>query len=307
MHWETFARPVPLEELGWVNTTYLGTGIAHWDPMMVWGTSIETEPLERFLAEKRRRTGQILSTAHILVRAVAQCLSEHPRVNRRVTGRRVHQYDGVNIVVPMLQTRTGEVDPIFLRRADTMSLAEIAERFWTEARSKALGAAVESRRREENRSFQKTLVAVGRKLRLQWIHKMARVAFYLGSRFRIPTWFAFQQELNGAGAFVNYLGFPGAPSMLSFKPSCLPMNSYSVNVTMGPTEPRPIVIDNAVVVRRQAPLFVRADHRMVNAHDAAAFISTPPQVPHQSRDAGAGRGAGCRPRRVTRGRAGFPA
>jgi hypothetical protein len=272
--WETFARPIPLEELGWVNTTYLGTGIAHWDPMMVWGTSVDTDPLDQFLAEQRRSTGRIFSAAHVLVRAVAESLRQHPKVNRRVTGRRVHQYDGVNIVMPMLQTRSGEVDPIFLRRADRMSLAEIAERFWTEARAKALGATHEARRREERGSPRKTLVALGRKLRLHWIHKMGRVAFYLGCRFRIPTWFAFQQELNGAGAFVNYLGFPGAPPMIGFKPSCLPMNSYSVNVTMGPSEPRPTVVDNTVVVRRQAPLFVRADHRMINAHDAAAFVNT---------------------------------
>jgi hypothetical protein len=272
--WETFARPIPLEELGWVNTTYLGTGISHWDPMMVWGTTVDTEPLDAFLAEQRHSTRRILSQAHVLVRAVALSLSKHPKVNRRVTGRRVHQYDGVNIVMPMLQTRSGEVDPIFLRRADKMSLAEIAERFWTEARAKALGAALEARRREEKGSLRKTLVAVGRKLRLHWIHKLGRVAFYLGCRFRLPTLFTFQQELNGAGAFVNYLGFPGAPPMIGFKPSCLPMNSYSVNVTMGPSEPRPVVVGPAVVIRRQAPLFVRADHRMINAHEAAAFINT---------------------------------
>ncbi|MGE5193647.1 MAG: 2-oxo acid dehydrogenase subunit E2 [Deltaproteobacteria bacterium] len=274
MYWETFARPIPLEELGWVNTMYLGTGISHWDPMMVWGTTVETGPMDEFLTEQRRSTGSLLSPAHVLVRAVAESLCRHPNVNRRVTGRRVHQYDGVNIVVPMLQTRSGEVDPIFLRRAEKMSLSEIARRFWTEARDKAVGAAVEARRSEEARSVRKLLVALGRKLRLHWIHKMGWLAFYVGCRLRVPTIFTFQQELNGAGAFVNYLGFPGAPPLIAFKPSCLPMNAYSVNVTMGPSEPRPVVVDNAVVVRKQAPLFVRADHRMINAHEAAAFINT---------------------------------
>jgi hypothetical protein len=272
--WETVARPVPLEELGWINTAYLGTGTSHWDPMMVWGTTVDTEPLDAFLMEQRRSTGRILSPAHVLVRAVAESLSQHPKVNRRVTGRRVYQYDGVNIVVPMLQTRSGEVDPVFLRRAEKMSLTDIAERFWNEARAKAQGAALEAKRCGEKPSFRRTIVGLGRKLRLHWIHKLGRVGFYLGGRFRIPTWFDFQQELNGAGAFVNYLGFPGAPPMIGFKPSCLPMNSYSVNVTMGPAEPRPVVVDGSMVIRRQAPLFVRADHRMVNAHEAAAFIQT---------------------------------
>ena len=274
MHWETFARPVPLEELGWVNAAYLGTGVWHWDPMMVWGTTVETDPLDDFLIEQRRRTGRLLSPAHVLVRAVAESLGRHPALNRRVTGRRVHQYRGVNIVVPMLQTRTGGVDPLFLRDAEKMSLADIAQRFWMAAREKAEAAALESRCGEEQQSVRRQALALGRKLRLHWIHKMGWLGFYLGCRLRVPTIFRFQQELNGAGAFVNYLGFPGAPPMIAFKPSCLPMNAYSVNVTMGPSEPHPVVVENSVVVRRQAPLFVRADHRMVNAHEAAAFINT---------------------------------
>jgi hypothetical protein len=242
--------------------------------MMVWGTTVDTEFLDEFLAEQRRRTGRLVSAAHVLVRAVALSLSQHPKVNRRVTGRRVHQYDGVNLVVPMLQTRTGEVEPIFLRRADELSLTDIAERFWTEAHGKAVRAAVESQPAEHQSRFRRALAGLGHTLRLHWIHRMSWLGFYVGSRLRLPTIFAFQQELNGAGAFVNYLGHPGAPPLIAFKPSCLPMNAYSVNVTMGPSESRPVVIDRAIVIRKQAPLFVRADHRMINGHEAAAFINT---------------------------------
>src|SRR5262249_58980197 len=116
--------------------------------------------------------------------------------------------------------------------------------------------------------------ATVRALRLHWVHKMSWLGFAVAARLRPPTIFAFQRELNGAGAFVNYLGFPGAPPMHGFKPSCLPLNAYSVNVTMGPSEPRPVVADGQVVIRKQAPLFVRADHRMVNAYETANFINT---------------------------------
>jgi hypothetical protein len=242
--------------------------------MMVWGTTVDTEFLDEFLVEQRRRTGRMVSAAHVLVRAVALSLSQHPKVNCRVTGRRVHQYDGVNMVVPMMQTRTGKVEPVFLRRADEMSLTDIAERFWTEAHEKAVRAAVESQPAEHQSRFRRALAGLGHTLRLHWIHRMSWLGFYVGSRLRLPTIFAFQQELNGAGAFVNYLGYPGAPPLIAFKPSCLPMNAYSVNVTMGPAELRPVVIDDTIVIRKQAPLFVRADHRMINGHEAAAFINT---------------------------------
>jgi hypothetical protein len=267
----TLPQPVPLDELGWVNTTYLSSGAACSDPMIVWGTTVEVEPLEKFLAEERRRTGLILSPAHVLVRAVAESLKEHPKLNRRVVGRRVYPYDGVNVVVPMLHTRSGEVDTLFLRRAECLSLAEIARCFWSEARRNALEVA--AARHHDQSPARQFVDALKRRMRLNWIHKMSWIAFAVANRVRSPTIWKWQQEINGAGAFVNYLGYPGAPPMHCFKPSCLPMNSYSVSVTMGPSERRPAVVENAVVIRSEAPLFIRADHRMVNAHEAAEFIS----------------------------------
>jgi hypothetical protein len=240
--------------------------------MMVWGTTVDVEPLETFLAEERRRTGLIFSPAHVLVRAVVESLKEHPKFNRRVVRRRVYRYDGVNVVVPMLHTRSGEVDTLFLRQADRLSLAEIARRFWSEARRNAHGVA--AARRHDQSPVRRFVDALKRRIRLNWIHKMSWLGFAVGNRLRVPTIWKWQQELNEAGAFVNYLGFPGAPPMHSFKPSCLPMNSYSVGVTMGPAERQPAVVENAVVIRSLAPLFIRADHRMVNAYEAAEFIST---------------------------------
>ncbi len=240
--------------------------------MIVWGTTVDVEPLESFIAEERGRTGLIFSPAHVLVRAVVESLKEHPKLNRRVVGRRVYPFDGVNVLVPMLHTRSGEVGTLFLRQAHCLSLAEIARRFWSEARRNAVEVAAAPRR---NRSPVRQFAdALSRRIRLNWIHKMSWFGFAVANRLRVPTIWRWQQELNEAGALVNYLGFPGAPPVHSFKPSSLPMNSCSVSVTMGPSERRPAVAENAVVIRSQAPLFIRADHRMVNAYEAAEFIST---------------------------------
>jgi hypothetical protein len=274
MYWSTQRSSVPLTELGWINTTYLASGFSQCDPMMVWGTTFETDALDALLVEQRRATGMIISPAHVLVKAVAESLHRHSEVNRRVFGHRVHQYNSVNITMPMLQTSTGEVDSVFLHEADRMSLVQIARRFWEEARTKALHVAAERRRRREASRLKNLLFDVWRRLSLGVIHAGARLTFALGNRLRGPTIFAFQHELNGAGAFVNYLGFPDAPPMVSHKPASLPMNSYSVAVTLGRAEPRAVVVDNAIVIRKQASLFVRADHRMVNGHQMAAFIST---------------------------------
>ena len=274
MYWATHARPVPLEELGWVNTMHLATGLPARDPLMVWGTTVDTDSLDEFLKAQRQRTGVMLSPAHVLIRAVAVSLTRHPKVNCRVIGRRVYRYDGVNIVMPMLQTRSGEVETVFLHRADRLSLSEIARRLWSEARDRATRAAESARNELRDGAFKKLVARVRRNLSLRWIHQMAWLGFAVGNRFRVPTLLPFQQELNGANAFVNYMGFPGAPPLIALKPSSLPMNSFSITVTMGRAELRPVVVDGAVVIRKQAPLFIRTDHRMVNAFEAAAFINT---------------------------------
>lgn len=274
MYFPTQSRPVPLEELGWINTTYLSSAVPRCDPFLFWGTTVEVEGLEAFLAEQRRSTGLIVSPAHYLVCAVARSLMEHPEVNRRVIGRHVYQYDGVNIVMPMLQTSTGEVDCVFLRKADQMTVSDVARHFWNEARAKAQAVAEERRLRQAGWSWKRVGRAIAKRFDLMWIHWMSPTGFFAANRWRFPTVFAWQQELNGANAFVNYLGFPGAPPLIAHKAAALPLNAYSILVTMGPAELKPVVVDGAIVIRKQATLFVRLDHRLVNGHQAAGFVST---------------------------------
>lgn len=274
MYWATHSRPVPLAELGWINTSFLASGFSKCDPMMIWGTTVETEGLDAFLAEQRAATGIIISPAHVLVRAVAESLKRHPEMNRRVFGRRVYQYNAVNITMPMLQTRSGEVECVYLHEAEKMSIPQIAERFWDEARQKAVHVAGEKRRCRERSSLWNKCVDLGRWFSLEGIHLGCRIAFAVGNRWRFPTVFHWQQELNGAGAFVNFLGFPDAPPLIAHKPASLPMNAYSVAVTMGRAEPRAVVVDGQIVARQQSSLFVRSDHRIANGNQTAAFVST---------------------------------
>jgi hypothetical protein len=274
MYWATQSRPVPLAELGWINTNFLASGFSQCDPMLIWGTTVETEALDTFLVDQRGSAGMIISPAHVLVKAVAESLRRHPAMNRRVFGRRVYQYNGVNITMPMLQTKSGEVECVYLHEAEKLSLSQIAERLWDEARQKAAYVAAKKRRRRERSSKWNKLIDFGKWLSLEGTHLGCRIAFAVGNRFRVPTIWHWQQELNGAGAFVNYLGFPDAPPLVAHKPASLPMNAYSVAVTMGRAEPRAVVVDGAVVARQQASLFVRSDHRIANGNQTAAFVST---------------------------------
>ncbi len=274
MYWPTDSQPVPLTELGWVNSLYLGNANSRTDPTIIWGTTIDAEPLESLISALSRRGGPIISQAHLLIRAVAQALIRHPLLNSRVIGRSVHRYRGVSIVMPMLQTRSGEVDTIFLQNAESLSVTDIACRLWEEARERALQAAAAKRLRTRESTPALRLAAAARWARVHWVRSMSWLAFGVTNRLRFPTLFQFDREYNGTNAFVNYLGFPGAPPMISYKPSCLSTNSFSVSVTMGPAEACAVAVNGSVAIRRQAPLFVRVDHRMVNGYQTGQFVST---------------------------------
>ncbi len=274
MYWATKGSAVPLSELGWINSTYLGMSTPDSDPMLVWGTTVDTDVMESFLADQRSQAGLMLTPMHVMVAAVAKALVQHPEFNRRVVGKRVYQYRAVNMVVPILNTRSGEVDSKTFYDAETLSLRNIAERFWEEAQAKARGAAKARSEATAAPTLARRLNSVWQFLRLNWLHRTSRIGMFFGNRLRLPTMFRWQAPLNHSGAFVNYLGFKGAAPLVAHKVAALPLNSYSVLVTMGASQPTAVVEDGEIVIRNRAHLFVRTDHRMVNGNQTGVFVET---------------------------------
>lgn len=274
MYWSTERKPVSLDELGWINTSFLGSASAACDPMLVWGTTVDTDGLDQFIDEQKWKSGKLVSPAHVLIQAVSQALIQHPEVNRRIIAKRVHQYKGVNVVMPMRMGSAGEVDCVFIRGVEQLSLGDIVETMWNAAREKAHKVAADKKLKSSGSFIQRTVMSLARWIRLHWIHKMSTGGFLLANWVRMPTIWKWQDLLNGANAFVNYLGAPGTPPLICHKPAVLPMNSYSIYMTMGPSEPKPVVVDGQVVIRKQAPLFCRLDHRFVNGFQAGAFMNT---------------------------------
>ena len=145
---------------------------------------------------------------------------------------------------------------------------------WTEARARALAAAEEARRDQNRSPWNRFWVETARALRLWGILCSVGLAFALDNQVRRRSR-PINAHFNGVSALVNILSFPGgAPPMLSFKPSTLPINAAALSVTMGAPEWRPAVVDGQVVAQRMAPLFVRADHRLVHSHEIAEFLNT---------------------------------
>jgi hypothetical protein len=267
-------NPVPMADLGTMKSVYLADSRAHRDPTIIWGTAVDAQPVTDFVVAESRRANVLLSPAHVLVSAVARTLAEHPHLNRKVIGRRVYPYNEINIVIPLLSPVDKQVDPVFIRGVEHKSLGEIATYLWNEARDRGAEAAEEKRRDAARSPWQRLLVRKWRSFKLRAISSTISYGFAVVNNFRRPNW-RFNARFNAVSALVNYLNFPGgAPPMLSFKPSSLPMNAALLTVSMGGPEWRPAVVEGQVVAQRMAPLFVKADHRLVHSHEIAAFMRT---------------------------------
>ena len=72
---------------------------------------------------------------------------------------------------------------------------------------------------------------------------------------------------------VNDLSFPGAPPMRSYKPTRFPDQANSLNLTLGPIETKVVARAEQFVSTGVMPLFLRADHRLVDAYQVGRFLA----------------------------------
>jgi len=261
MDWPLKTPAVSESEIPILNSYYLKASPTPSDPTIVWGTDVEVTGLRDFLRTVNDGNGLLVTGAHVLLKAVGQALVQHPRFNRRVLGRRLYEFRDVNILMPLQNRRTGEAEVVLLRRVDTLSLSEIARRVWEHHRSTS--------RRDRPHDFQ---VALRRRLPRRLVPWLLRLLVRFTNRFHRPIT-RLNEQLVAAPVLVNDFSHQTAP-MRSYKPSRFPTDSWTLTVTLGPGEDRPVVVDGRIRIRRVAPLFVRADHRLVDAHELGQFVET---------------------------------
>ena len=255
-------RPVSDERIPLYNRFYLHAPKAsHVDPAMVWGTEIDAEPLQAFLRERNRQGRVILTTAHALIRATAVALAQFPDMNVRVVGRRVFAFREVGVRMAFVHRRNNEIDLLLVSAADTKSLEQIGEEIWRRLLQAARGQG--SRDRDLKRL---------RGLPAFWFRQFLRVSSFLDRNLRLPA-LGRIDELRAGAAMVNDLSFPGAPPMRSYKPTRFPSPSDTLNLTLGPAETKVVARGDGFVTTTVMPLFVRADHRLVDAYQLGRFVA----------------------------------
>jgi hypothetical protein len=249
-------------ELPILNQYYLHTGGPACDPTMVWGAEVETSALGEYLSRMNAFSNVLISPVHVLVRAVGEALNRHPRFNRRILGRRVCPFRTVNVLLPIQKPGQREADTCVLRNVDWRSVADIAAEVRQHSRAAACGEFADHGRARLFRRLPRRVDG--------WLF---RFHLWLNNHWNLRL-NRLNEPLRAAPVLVNYLGFRGAPCLRTFKPSRFPSDCFTLNVTMGRSERRAVVRDGEVQVRPVAPLFVRADHRLVDAYELGQFVAT---------------------------------
>lgn len=261
MKWP-FDRPVSDQDTPLYNRFYLNAPASmNPDTAIVWGTEIDADALKRFLLEKSRGADVVVTTAHALVKAMGLALAQFPETNVRVVGRRLHRLRDVDVRMAFMHRRNNEIDLMMISQADTKSLEQIGLEVWQRL--------LQAGRGEGGRDRD---LARLRRVPTFWLRQLLRIYGFVDRRVRLPT-FGRLDALRRACATVNDLSFAGAPPMRGFKPTRFPDHSDLLNLTLGPVEPKVVFRGDAPAKVNVMPLFLRVDHRVMDAYRAGQFLA----------------------------------
>jgi pyruvate/2-oxoglutarate dehydrogenase complex dihydrolipoamide acyltransferase (E2) component len=223
---------------------------------------VDAERLSDFINQCNQKANSLISVAHVLIGAVGRSLARHPQLNCRIIGGRIYRFRDVNVRMICFDRKRSDVDILTITQADRTGLEDIAQFIWN--------SQLEIAADRNSDRLDKVVLGWGP----NWSRRLtSKLFWWLDRHFRLPRLGRIDRHLDSA-VVVNYLGFADAPPMRMYKPSKFPDESSLLSVTLGRIEQKPVVYEGQVVARRVAPLFVRADHRVTDAHQLSQFIGT---------------------------------
>jgi chloramphenicol O-acetyltransferase len=262
MKWPLHNRAILDRQIPLYNRFYLHAPSASpVDTTIVWGTEIDADALRTFLLKRNRQGRVVITVAHALIRATALALTQFPELNVRVVGRRVYAFRDVSIRMAFLHRRNKEIDLLLVSGANLKSLEQIAQEVWQRL--------LQAGRGEGGRDRD---LARLRRVPGFWFRQIIRIYAFLDRHMPLPT--VGRLDATRAGcALVNDLSFPGAPPMRDYKPSRFPDESDTFNLTLGPVEQKVVAHLNHFKSIGIMPLFLRADHRLLDAYQVGRFLA----------------------------------
>lgn len=240
---------------------------------------IDCEPALAYIDKLRASSGERVTLTHVLGRAIALAIAEHPEVNGFVSRGRLMVRDTVDVFFQVVffddddagkgaeksekseKKKGANLAGAKVRRADQKSTVEIARELRERAgRIRARGDAETARGSATLASLPAPLVGLATRAG-------GFLSYDLGldlSRFGVP-YDAF------GSCLVTNVGVFGIP--VAWAP-LLCLSRAPLVLTLGAVRPAPVVRDGAVVVRRVATVGVVFDHRLMDGYHAGKMAQT---------------------------------
>lgn len=205
--------------------------------------------------DRRRASGERLSLFAFVVRCIAVAMAEHPKLNTVRHGKRVVQFEDVDISVPVEVDESGERQPreIVLRRTQDLSVAAIYAELSTGRKRHSEGGTL-GREDQWNRRIFKLL---------SWLPRFLRIALFrwmIADAFRIKAR-AGTTIVTSVGKFAS---LPGSGFTFTTGPR-------AATFVVGAAVKKPWVVSGEIVVRDILSLSLMLDHDMLDGGDAARF------------------------------------
>ena len=191
--WPLETSPIPDSELPLYNSYYLHACRTPEDPAMIWGTEVEVSKLQDYLRIANRESSFLLTTSHILIRAVAKALEKHPDFNQRVVGKRIYRFKAIHILMAMQDPREQQAELLLVKDANQRSLSDIAQTIWKHHQDAARGNFTYQKEKQTFRFFPQP---IGR-----WILNFQQ---FLSNRFHLPETSMCERQ-RCSPVLVNYL------------------------------------------------------------------------------------------------------
>lgn len=241
----------------------LGTWAAPDNPT-VYGT-IEIDMTESLALIERLRSSEGLhvTVTHLVAKALALGLHDHPDGNGLIIGKRLYKRDEVDIFCQVASEDGRDLSGVKLLNVDRMPLREIAEK---------LNSRVARLRARKDREVEKSKASLARIP--DWLlgPAMRAVSFFtydLGldlSRFGI----AYDQF---GSAMVTSIGSIDAGLGLALAP-LVPFSHVPIVVLVNNIQRRPAVVGDQILIRPMLTLGCTFDHRFIDGVTGARIAST---------------------------------
>ena len=205
---------------------------------------LDFEPATRFI-ETQAKKGERYTYTHLLIKAAALALREHPRLNWQMVGSKIVRPANIDIGV-MVAVDRNFAPIVVIEQTDTKSLEEIARDLEDK---KNLAA-------DQLQGMLKKLSVVAALFSVPFLRRLAIK--------RLSRNWKLRKKLGGTFQISNP-GMFGIDMMITYNiaTTCIAL--------VGKMMERPMVIDGNVVPRRCATITYSVDHRVIDAKQGIGF------------------------------------